>query len=509
MAAVESTVAAGVGTVVGFGLFVVVRPVLAGLDLSGTRFFTSDLSLGLVDVLVVAVGVPVGAAVAALVALRRVRISPLGVARRVRPGRPRAWRLVPLVVGLGELAFFVGRVPEGTGGQLLAFGSGALTVLAGLVVAGPWLTMAAARLVARRTGRPAVLIAGRRIADDPKAAFRAVSGLVLTLCITSGSVGVISAMTLDRGVPAPSAAAGDAVVARIAVESGPDAVVAGRVVPAGLAGELAAVPGVAGVAVIRVDPRGAPDPAWGEEGLYGPARPGGLVSCAELAAMPVFHRCPAGAAVVSVTPDFTTLGRQGMSAWPEVWPAAAVSVAEAGRLPARQIVVATDGSRSAVERVRTLLAGAFPGALSPVTIAEDRAWSMRELAGYQRLVSTMLLLGFPIAGCGLAVGAAAGVADRRRPFALLRLTGTPLGVLRRVVVLETVVPLLVVAVVAVGTGLLAAHLFLEAQFDRALPAPSVAFWLLLVAGLASSLVVLAPTLPLLDRLTRLRTTRTD
>ena len=43
---------------------------------------------------------PVAAAVAALLSLRRVQISPLGVGRRITPPPPRGWRVVPLVVGL-------------------------------------------------------------------------------------------------------------------------------------------------------------------------------------------------------------------------------------------------------------------------------------------------------------------------------------------------------------------------------------------------------------------------
>ncbi len=57
--------------------------------------------------------------------------------------------------------------------------------MAGLVVAGPWLTMVGSRLLARRTSRPATLIAGRRLADNPRAGFRAISGLILALFVTS------------------------------------------------------------------------------------------------------------------------------------------------------------------------------------------------------------------------------------------------------------------------------------------------------------------------------------
>jgi hypothetical protein len=68
-----------------------------------------------------------------------------------------------------------------------------------------------------------------------------------------------------------------------------------------------------------------------------------------------------------------------------------------------------------------------------------------------------------IAGCSLAVAATAGLTDRRRPFSLLRLTGVPLGVLRRVVALESAVPLLGIAVVSAGTGFLAAGLFVRSE----------------------------------------------
>ena len=57
----------------------------------------------------------------------------------------------------------------------------------------------------------------------------------------------------------------------------------------------------------------------------------------------------------------------------------------------------------------------------------------------------MILVSPPIAGCTLAAGIAAGLADRKRPFSPLRLTGARLATLRRVVALEGAVPLLAVA----------------------------------------------------------------
>ncbi len=196
LAATESTAAAVLGVAAGFGIFFLLRAPVAGIPFLGEPFFPADMSLSLPDILAVAIGVPVAAAVAARLALRRVHISPLGVARRTTPRPPRAWRVLPLLAGLAELGFFVVHgTPASPGGEVWALLSGFLLIIVGLVIAGPWLTMAAARVMARRTSRPGALIAARRLADDPRAAFRAVSGLVLALFITT--VAVVGITTQD------------------------------------------------------------------------------------------------------------------------------------------------------------------------------------------------------------------------------------------------------------------------------------------------------------------------
>src|SRR5262249_53103008 len=154
------------------------------------------------DILLAVVGVPLLAALAARVAMRRVQISPLGVTRRVTPKTPRAYRVLPLAVGIAELIYFriVGH-PRSAGGQIEAYFSGCLLIMAGLVIAGPWLTMVGSRILARRAARPAVLIAGRRLSDNPRAAFRSISGLIIALFATSVSVGVISTIKADHNTP--------------------------------------------------------------------------------------------------------------------------------------------------------------------------------------------------------------------------------------------------------------------------------------------------------------------
>src|SRR5437762_3444150 len=134
VAAVEASVAAVLGVAAGFVLFFALRPLLATVPFTGEPFFHNDLSLRSRDVLLVAIGVPIPAVAAARLSLRRVQISPLGVTRQAARPDPTAWRVIPLVAGLAELAYFVGRRPATAGGQIRAHGAGFLRGRVGLVV---------------------------------------------------------------------------------------------------------------------------------------------------------------------------------------------------------------------------------------------------------------------------------------------------------------------------------------------------------------------------------------
>jgi hypothetical protein len=92
---------------------------------------------------------------------------------------------------------------------------------------------------------------------------------------------------------------------------------------------------------------------------------------------------------------------------------------------------------------------------------------------------------------------------------MLRLTGVPLGVLRRVIAVESAAPLLVAAVLASGTGFLAAHLFLRAQMHYSLQPPGAAYYVIVLTGLAASLGIITATLPLLKRITGPETARNE
>ena len=501
---VESSVAAVVGVVAGFALFFALRPAIATIPFTGDPFFTSDLSLSLPETLLVALGIPIAAAAAARVALRRVNISPLGVSRRVTPRPPRAWRVIPLLAGVVELGYFAyvhdigahsGTNPTVEAGVFLV---GVLLVMAGLVVVGPWLTMLGSRLVARRANRPATLIAARRLADTPQAAFRAISGLVLALFVGTCAIGIITTIVAyDGGSASATTASTGTLVDQFDPFRGqqPTSTVEGPTMS-----KLTSIPGVTGAAVIHLDPSGTPQENFGP--------PPTLVACAQLAGIPALGHCPPGVEVATIDPSF---GGGVIDQGPptRVIGPADMSIAQLQRLPIDSIFVGTNGTAAAVEQARTVLEFAYPSTYPPQTINEYKAENSKLINSYKQLANVVILTSLPIAGCGLAVSIAGGLAERKRPFSLLRLTGAPLATLRRVITLEAAAPLLITAMVSIGAGLLAAQLFLRAQLSETLQPPGVQYYFIVIAGLVASMAIIASTLPLLNRITGPEVARND
>jgi len=347
--------------------------------------------------------------------------------------------------------------------------------------------------MARRTSRPGTLIAARRLADNPKAGFRAVSGLVLALFITTVAVALITTQN------AKSAAPLDGPAASILVDQFSDNPQPVTVPPpsGALLDRLQSVDGFRGMlAIHKADGLTIPATVLGLPERFGDI-PGGLVSCAQLASIPSPGRCPAGAVAAILPAD----GVAGIASQAGItWPAADVSASQLDRLPVLAIHVATNGTVQAIEQARTVLETAYPGYDPPATLGEQHADATQQDLAYQQLADVVVLTSLAIAGCTLAASVAAGLAERKRPFSLLRLAGTPLGMLQRVVALESAVPLLVTAVLAIGVGFAASAMYAAAQVGPFV-APGAAYYVITGAGIAVSLGIIASTIPLLRRIT--------
>ena len=297
ISAVEAVVAAFTGVAAGFALFFVFRPLLYHVPFTGAPLPPGDLSLHLGDIALAVVGVPLAAIVSARLALRRVQISPLGVTRRASSRPPRIVRIIPLLAGIAVLAYFdaVGK-PGSNGGQILELLVGFVFLIAGLVLAGPWFTTAGSRIMAKRASRPAVLIVGRRLLDNPKAAFRFISGLVIALFIASAAFGALSSTAAANN--AGGGNAGKDTIAELfcsfsttncpassEVLSVPDQVLTG----------LRVIPGVLGVTVVH---QGLPG-AQGSNSF-------GIVACGDLEKTPAIGKCAPGASVGASATSFPT-----------------------------------------------------------------------------------------------------------------------------------------------------------------------------------------------------------
>ena len=492
VSAVEAAVAAAAGVAVGFALFYVFRPLLYHVPFTGAPLAEGDLSLHWTDIVLAVIGVPVAAVVSARLALRRVQISPLGVKRRAASRPPRIVRIIPLLAGIAVLAYFdAAGKPAAIGGQLLELLAGFALLVVGLVLAGPWFTTAGARLMANRASRPSTLIAGRRLLDNPKAAFRFISGLVIALFVATAVIGALSSIAAVSGSGGGSAG-NDTLADPFCSFSTTNCPASAQVpsVPGHVLTELRTTPGVRSVTLVHKSP---------SQAQLGNSF--GVVACDQLARTPAIGKCAPGASVANIGYFLSNLLGHNSDAASTAWPSANLPAAGAARLPVDAVVVATDGSSGSLERARTTLERAFPFQGTPVAVEAFDPSTARLLAMIQDMTEVIIVASLVIAACSLAVNIAAGLSERKRPFSLLRLTGVPTALLHRVVALESALPLLLVAAVSIVVGLVSGALYLHSQVGIAFSIPGIAYWATVIGGLAASLAIIASTFPLLNRIT--------
>jgi predicted lysophospholipase L1 biosynthesis ABC-type transport system permease subunit len=172
------------------------------------------------------------------------------------------------------------------------------------------------------------------------------------------------------------------------------------------------------------------------------------------------------------------------------------------RLPMLGVLVATDGRRATMETVRTTIEQvAARTADLPWTTDELKGRSGRQTRQISQLSDTVLVVTLILAGCSLTVSVAGGLVERRRPFALLRLTGMRPAMLRRMLLVETTGPLVIVTVVSVALGLAVAAEAMRAAGRPWVP-PRADYWWFLGGGLTASLAIaIGATVPMFQRLT--------
>ena len=507
VASVEASVGAVLGALCGIGIYALLRPSLPHLRLLGFRFYTDAITPTAWGYAAVLVAVPMTATVASLVSLHRVQISPLGVSRRVTPPAPRIGRIIPLMAGI---VLFCVPVLVDPSGQRSAPGLSVLAlvvVMLGMMVAGPWLTMVSARALARWSRGGSGLLAARRLADNPRTAFRSVSGLVLAVMVGTALAALAPAAIASENT-AQDGSIGN--VLRVGFVSG-DRAVQGpdnlhvALSPTEASPLLAAVAAIPGTQLIPVY---HPSPADDSLPQVGLDRGGeSVIGCTDLAKIPVLGTCPRGATAVLVdtgslyTDNLASLNKS----LPLVTATSPATNDDLGSLRLSDLMVMADNAGS-LERARTVLSS-YSSLIdpdeSPKTFGEVAAARAELYSEIQRLVTVIAGITLITAGCGIAVAVTGGLVERKRPFTLLRVSGTATGTLYRAVLLETVFPLVAATAVAFGVGLGLAIPIARALAPHSHTAavPQASFYLTLAGGLAVSIAAIVACLPLLGRIT--------
>lgn len=212
-AVAEVTLVALAAATAGVALQWTIAPALAAIDLGGTAWFAADLRPGPATVTGIVAGVAVLAMLSALGGMREVVIGPLGVARRQRAGSARLLRLLGLACGVVVFAAANGArqvAPATIVG--LVFGVGVLAMFGAVSLVGPLVVRLLGSGMARSARTPAALLAGRRLLDDPRGAFRPLAGLTLAVFVA----GFLAPLT----AAVPDTAYGDDTALRV-VSPGP------------------------------------------------------------------------------------------------------------------------------------------------------------------------------------------------------------------------------------------------------------------------------------------------
>ncbi|CEH07454.1 Hypothetical membrane protein [Propionibacterium freudenreichii] len=175
-----------VGVVGGTVVYLATLPLWSPLHFEGQALSAAAMWIGPLGLGLVSLAVLVIATASAVIGLQRVAISPLGVVRRTAaPGLKKARLIVPLVIVVGWA--MAGQLISDTG-FVVVVGSIVLALaalLAGVDFVGPLLVQWLGNAMASRASSAASLIAGRRIADAPKATWRAVGALSMASFLAS------------------------------------------------------------------------------------------------------------------------------------------------------------------------------------------------------------------------------------------------------------------------------------------------------------------------------------
>lgn len=455
MVAAETGVAALGGAVIGIAVSPVLHALATWVSWGGGTWFAGDFSLPWYAMVLVALVVPVLVVGAAVLGLRRVVRTPLMATGGHTP-KPLSWTrlaIVPVAIALFFWTLTSTNLGNSATPVLLSLG----LLMWSPTIVGPWVTSALGGVFTKVWRKPAVLLAGRRLRDDPRAAYRASAGVVLAVFAGSMALTLMPSLEAEAGY---SSQYRDSVLYLSTDPSQAPAVVAAAdrgLERYGLAQRASAV----GYLQVR----------QGSEYLSAY-----VVSCADAEVlMPVTVSCGAKPAIYAPSSgaiDMLSYEDSGGGSEEKVpLPGSPVTSAGLGMVlidpallpadaPLATVDVAVPASSSSASResARTALLAASEGA--QVISKEMKIGDQNtQLADLRRVTVIGLVTAALLGGLSAAIATAGSVMDRRRTFGALMAAGTPVRTLSRALRAEAALPALVATVgagalgTAVGIGL--------------------------------------------------------
>ncbi len=206
----EAILASVVGLAVGGVLYLLTRPFLAELKMvGGQRLWLEEITLTLPQVALLIAGTLALVCLTNWWAMRKVHTSPLGVmVAHASEKRPRLWRLIPLALGLGVLVWVKVNKMSAVNVSYWLLGSIAIC-MCGIVLAVPCFTYHLSQLLAKCSRRPVGLISFKYINRHARAISRAVGGIGLAVLagtfFLACSGGVEQVLSNAAGLAQPNA----------------------------------------------------------------------------------------------------------------------------------------------------------------------------------------------------------------------------------------------------------------------------------------------------------------
>ena len=479
----ESLLASVVGVLIGLGAFWLLQAPLQDFKMDGMRFNPSDLALTGTQYALI-IGLTLGLTMFVnLRRMRRAQISPLGVSRSVEKVKKlRAWRALVPALGIAFFAWLSSKpgrdwldANKESAMPLVLLTTALLLVMFGLILAGGWLTNKLSLLTARWANNGSMLIAGKRTAVHSRTVFRSVSGVVLALfagsfylTATSGIEGLNAQAVKDNGFSQ--------------LKRG-TAIVIGRSLPGDMAEQLQQKSYITSVATIY------------------PREDGDAIRCQDLAKY-TEHTC-----LNNARPDqFALLNFDK----PVVKNVSLINdKVDTNGVKEYLVTLKSDND---IEKLRTLVtAKANQYDLTYAVSGTDSKKphinpTIREFADLAYVGIGVTLF---VAVASLIVSTIGGLMERRRSLYTLRLGGMRLAQLKRLVMVESVAPLLITSVLSCGIGVWTGAVFTSTFSTTLKPVLTPTYFAIVGIGLAAAIIGIYLILPMVDKLTRAEANQTE